>query len=67
MPLHDLGSVFINHVVFLTHLIYFNLAFAQADPSLLVVLYLVSKVLGRRAEETEWDASVWPPRMPKWL
>lgn len=65
MPLHDLGTVVINHVVFLTHLIYFHLAFAHAEPSLLVVLYLFSKVLGRRAEDSDWDASAWPPRTPK--
>ncbi|KAJ6441931.1 c4-dicarboxylate transporter [Purpureocillium lavendulum] len=48
MPLANFGSLVLTHVVFLTHLVYINLAFSHAEPSLLVVLYFVSK-LGSRA------------------
>ncbi|GJN84906.1 hypothetical protein PLIIFM63780_008470 [Purpureocillium lilacinum] len=63
MPLANVGSLVLNHVVFLTHLVYINLAFSHAEPSLLVVLYFVSKLVARRPEDLDLDAaaSSWPP------
>jgi len=63
MPLANVGSLFLHHVIFIAHLVYVNLFFAQADPSFLVVLYFMSKLLARRPEDL--DPPIWPPIMPK--
>lgn len=64
MPLANVGSVVLHQILFLTHMVYINLAFAQAEPSLLVLLYFVSKLLARRPEDLE--PGTWPPAtMPK--
>ncbi|UQC74620.1 C4-dicarboxylate transporter/malic acid transporter [Colletotrichum lupini] len=41
MPLFDLGSLFLDHVVFITNLVYMNIALSNAEPSLLFPLYVV--------------------------
>lgn len=64
MPLSNVGSIVLHHVVFLTHLVYINLAFSHAEPSLLVALYFISKLLARRPEDL--DPASWPPSAPKW-
>ena len=64
MPLSNVGSLVLHHVFFLTHLVYINLAFSHAEPSLLVVLYFASKLLARRPEGL--DPASWPPTAPKW-
>ena len=64
MPLANVGSVVLHQILFLTHMVYMNLAFAQAEPSLVVLLYFVSKLLARRPEDLE--PAIWPPApMPK--
>lgn len=60
MPLADVGSLVLHHVVFLTHVVYINIAFSHVEPSLLVVLYYISKLVGRRPEDL--DQPVWPPK-----
>ena len=64
MPLANIGSIVLHHIVFLTHLVYMNLAFSHAEPSLIVALYVVSKLLARRPEELE--PPTWPPPAHKW-
>ena len=59
MPLSNIGTLFLHHVVFLTHLVYINLAFTHAEPGLLLMLYLVSKLFARRPEDL--DPPTWPP------
>ena len=67
MPMSDIGSLLLHHVVFLTHLVYINLAFSHAEPNLLVLLYLLCKVFARRPEDLDLDPSSWPPStIPKW-
>ena len=67
MPLYNLGSLVLNHIVFLTHLIYLNIAFSHANPSDLVPLYCALCLLARRADDIV-DAAppIWPPRAPMW-
>lgn len=61
MPLADLGSLVVNHVVFLTHLVYINLAFSHADPGLIIVLYIASRLLCRHPEDLSDPKSSWAP------
>lgn len=64
MPLANVGSIVLHHIVFLTHLVYINLAFSHAEPGLLVALYVISKLLARRPEDL--DPPSWPPGAPQW-
>ena len=65
MPLADVGTLILNHMVFLTHLVYINIALSHAEPGLLVVLYFISKLVARRPEDL--DPPSWPPSAaPKW-
>ena len=65
MPLADLGSLVLHHMVFITHLVYFHIGFSHMEPGLLVVLYCVSKVLARRPEDLD-PPPVWPPHTISW-
>ncbi|PCD40081.1 hypothetical protein FGRA07_01352 [Fusarium graminearum] len=51
MPLANLGSLILHHIVFVAHLVYFHIAFTHMEPSVLVVIYCVSKLLARRADD----------------
>ncbi|RCI17105.1 hypothetical protein L249_2347 [Ophiocordyceps polyrhachis-furcata BCC 54312] len=64
MPVSDVGSIVLHHVVFLTHLVYITLAFSHAEPSLLVGFYFISKLVARRPEDL--DPVSWYPSSPKW-
>ncbi|KAM4059888.1 hypothetical protein HRG_014159 [Hirsutella rhossiliensis] len=64
MPLSDVGSIVLHHIVFLTHLVYITLAFSHAEPSLVVVLYFISKLVARRPEDI--DPASWHPNAAKW-
>lgn len=64
MPVSDVGSIVLHHIVFLTHLVYITLAFSHAEPSLLVGLYFISKLVARRPEDL--DPASWYPSVPKW-
>jgi hypothetical protein len=67
MPLDDLGSLIINPVVFLTHLIYLQLAFTHVDASDLLPLYCAFCLLARRADEiVEHKPPSWPPPALAW-
>lgn len=66
MPLYDLGSLVLNHVVFLTHLVYICLFFTHAEPNLLMPLYVVLKLFASRPEDLDNPRPVWPPPVPKW-
>lgn len=66
MPLHDIGTLILSHVVFLVHVVYIHLAFSHAQPTFIALLYVLIHVLGKRAEDFGEEA-VWPPRAPKWL
>lgn len=63
MPLANVGSIVLHQIVFITHLVYISLAFTHAEPSLLVLLYFLSKLLARRPEDL--DPAIWPPTTPK--
>ncbi|OHE99211.1 hypothetical protein CORC01_05492 [Colletotrichum orchidophilum] len=65
MPLFDLGSLFLDHVVFITNLVYMNIALSNAEPGLLFPLYVVSKLLARGPEDWDSPTAKWPPPM-KW-
>lgn len=65
MPLVNLGSLVLNHLVFVAHLAYFHIAFSHMDSSLLVGLYCISKVVARRPEDLD-PPPVWPPHAIKW-
>ncbi|KAF4512302.1 hypothetical protein G6O67_001461 [Ophiocordyceps sinensis] len=65
MPLSDVGSIVLHHIVFLTHLVYITLAFSHAEPSLVVVLYFISKLVARRPEDI--DPASWHPNAAKCL
>ena len=63
MPLHDIGSVFINNVVFVTHLFTFHVLFSHAEISTIIGLYLFCKLFGSRPEDVlDIDGTSWPPR-----
>ncbi|KJZ80360.1 hypothetical protein HIM_00210 [Hirsutella minnesotensis 3608] len=62
MPLSNVGSLVLQQVVFLTHLVYITFAFSHAEPSLLVVLYFLSKLVARRPEDI--DPLSWHPTAP---
>ncbi|KFH41618.1 hypothetical protein ACRE_076780 [Hapsidospora chrysogenum ATCC 11550] len=67
MPLDDLGSLIINPVVFLTHLVYLQLTFTHVDASDLLPLYCAFCLLARRADDIVDDrSSLWPPRALGW-
>jgi hypothetical protein len=65
MPLADVGTLFFSHIVFLTHLVYFHLAFSHVDQDILMLLYLLSKLVARRPEDL--DPLLWCPLVPKSL
>lgn len=67
MPLANIGSLVVSNIVFLVHLVYFHLAFTHADPALIVVLYLISKLVARRPDDLD-PPPQWPPSAaaPKW-
>jgi hypothetical protein len=68
MPINDIGSLVLNHIVFLIHVVYINMAFTIAVPELVVAILFVSKVLARRADDVDvlTDTNAWPPRAPSW-
>ncbi|KAI1851715.1 hypothetical protein JX265_010949 [Neoarthrinium moseri] len=51
MPIFNVGSIVIQLVVFVTTLVNFHSALAHVEPVLLIVLYILSKVLGRAPED----------------
>ena len=55
MPLANLGSLVLHHVVFLTHVVYFHVAFSHAEPNIVLILYFACKLLARRAEDAGCD------------
>ncbi|EEU46312.1 uncharacterized protein NECHADRAFT_78786 [Fusarium vanettenii 77-13-4] len=61
MPLANFGTLVLHHLVFVAHLAYFHIAFAHMEPSALVVLYCVSKLLARRADDIDGPPPEWPP------
>ncbi|RSM09948.1 hypothetical protein CDV31_007465 [Fusarium ambrosium] len=64
MPLANFGTLVLHHLVFVAHLAYFHIAFAHMEPSALVVLYCVSKLLARRADDIDGPPPEWPPPSP---
>jgi hypothetical protein len=68
MPINDIGSLVLNHIVFLTHIVYINMAFTLAVPELVVAILCVTRVLARRADDVDilTDPNAWPPRAPGW-
>ncbi|KAF5658358.1 malic acid transport [Fusarium heterosporum] len=56
MPLANFGTLVLHHLVFVAHLVYFHVAFSHMEPSALVVLYCVSKLLARRADDLDAPA-----------
>lgn len=63
MPLFNVGSIVIQVVVFVTTLVNFHSALAHVEPVLLIVLYILSKVLGRTPEDF-WAATCPDPWSP---
>ncbi|KAH6891154.1 voltage-dependent anion channel-domain-containing protein [Thelonectria olida] len=61
MPLSNFGSLFLHHIVFLTHLIYFHIAFSHMEEAAIVVLYFVYKLLARRPDDLDSPPPEWPP------
>lgn len=59
MPLANLGSLFLDNVVFLIHLIYVHLALAQAEPSQILMIHLLSSLGNRHHDNLE--PPPWPP------
>lgn len=69
MPLHNLGSLVLHQVVFVIHLVYVQIAFANIDPSTLLPLYCVSRLFARRGDDfLDDDGPVpsWPPPTLVW-
>ncbi|KAM6518280.1 hypothetical protein FSOLCH5_007052 [Fusarium solani] len=66
MPLANFGTLVLHHLVFVAHLAYFHIAFAHMEPSALVVLYCVSKLLARRADDIDGPPPEWPPPVIQW-
>ncbi|KAF4984669.1 hypothetical protein FZEAL_185 [Fusarium zealandicum] len=64
MPLANFGSLVLHHLVFVAHLAYFHIAFSHMEPSALVALYCVSKLLARRADDIDGPPPEWPPPSP---
>lgn len=63
MPLADIGTLVLGILVFVIHLLHFNLAFSYVDPSLLIFLYCITKTLARRPEDVFDPPPIWPPEM----
>jgi hypothetical protein len=66
MPLSNFGSLFLHHIVFLTHLIYFHIAFSHMEEAAIVVLYFVYKLLARRPDDLDSPPPEWPPPVIEW-
>jgi hypothetical protein len=66
MPLADVGSLILNHVVFLTHLVYVCIFFTQAEPAFLLPLYVLLKLFAARPDDIDSPPPAWPPPIPKW-
>jgi hypothetical protein len=66
MPLANFGTLVLHHLVFVAHLVYFHIAFSHMEPSALVVLYCVSKLLARRADDIDGPPPEWPPPGIQW-
>lgn len=67
MPLADFGTLILNHLVFISHLVYFHIAFSHIEPSALVALYCMSRLFARRADEdVGGPPPEWPPPVIKW-
>ncbi|PNH56758.1 hypothetical protein VD0002_g473 [Verticillium dahliae] len=66
MPLANVGSLVLWHVIFLTHLVHISLFFRYTEPEFLIPLYIVVKVLGYRPDNLDAPAQAWPPHVPKW-
>lgn len=65
MPLADVGSLVLNHVVFLTHLVYVCIFFTHAEPTFLIFLYVLLKLFAARPDDFD-TPPIWPPPIPKW-
>ncbi|KAM5360040.1 hypothetical protein ACJZ2D_014032 [Fusarium nematophilum] len=61
MPLANFGTLVLHHLIFVAHLAYFHIAFSHMDPSALVALYCVSKLLARRPDDIDGPPPEWPP------
>jgi hypothetical protein len=63
MPIFNVGSTVIQFVVFVTTLVNFHSALTHVEPILLIGLYLLSKVLGRKPDDF-WAATCPDPCDP---
>jgi hypothetical protein len=59
MPLANLGSLFLDNVVFLIHLLYVHIALTHAEPNQIFMLHLLSSLGNRRPDNLETPP--WPP------
>ena len=66
MPLANFGTLVLHHLVFVAHLAYFHIAFSHMEPSALVALYCVSKLLARRPDDIDSPPPEWPPPVIQW-
>jgi hypothetical protein len=66
MPLANFGTLILHHLVFVAHLVYFHIAFTHMEPSALAVIYCVSKLLARRADDIGGPPPEWPPPAIQW-
>lgn len=60
MPLANIGSLVLDSVVFLLHLVYVQIALSHAEPSQIFLIHLLSSLGNRRADSLE--SAQWPPR-----
>lgn len=51
MTIPNIGSVFLQAVVFLTTLVNFHLALSHVEPIVVAGLYIISKVFGRSPDD----------------
>ena len=67
MPLHNLGTLVLGHVVFLVHVVYLHIAFSHASHTDLFYLYCITKLFARQADDiVDVIPPTWPPRALVW-
>lgn len=66
MPLSDFGTLVLHHIIFVTYLVYFHIAFSHMEEAALVALYCVCKLLARRFEDIDGPPPEWPPPAIDW-
>lgn len=62
MPLANIGSLVLDSVVFLLHLVYVQIALSHAEPSQIFLIHLLSSLGNRRADSESLESPQWPPR-----